>query len=108
MYLADDVEGGETALPLAVGIDPPAQKARIASPSECVTKGSGIAVVPHKGDALLFFDLDVEGRAGDRAALHASCPTTKGTKWTATKWCVWAAFCRQEGACVACVPPAPE
>ncbi|KAG1660221.1 hypothetical protein FOA52_005090 [Chlamydomonas sp. UWO 241] len=86
MYLSDDVEGGETALPLAVGIDPPVQQARISSPSECVSKGSGIAVIPHKGDALLFFDMDVEGRMGDRSALHASCPTTGGTKWTATKW----------------------
>ena len=27
-----------------------------------------------------------QGSAGDRRALHASCPTLKGTKWTATKW----------------------
>jgi hypothetical protein len=27
-----------------------------------------------------------DGVTVDRAALHGSCPTTKGTKWTATKW----------------------
>ncbi len=41
---------------------------------------------PLQGDALLFFDMDIEGSKGDRKALHASCPTTKGMKWTATKW----------------------
>jgi len=86
MYLADGVTGGETALPLAVGIDEDLQRARVADPSECARKGSGIAVVPHKGDALLFFDMDVEGKVGDRSALHASCPTSSGVKWTATKW----------------------
>lgn len=30
--------------------------------------------------------MDIEGSKGDRKALHASCPTTKGMKWTATKW----------------------
>lgn len=29
---------------------------------------------------------DVLGSKGDRRALHASCPTFNGTKWTATKW----------------------
>lgn len=30
-----------------------------------------------KGDALLFFDMDIMGGVGDRHALHASCPTLK-------------------------------
>ena len=38
------------------------------------------------GAALLFFDMDIAGSKGDRRALHASCPTLHGTKWTATKW----------------------
>lgn len=68
-------EGGETALPLGVAID--AEVQQIPNPSACAAKGSGLAVRPVKGDALLFFDMDIEGSAGDRAALHASCPTTK-------------------------------
>lgn len=80
---AEVEEGGETSLPLAEPIDLARQQ--IPNPSECAAK-MGIAVVPRKGDALLFFDMDIAGTVGDRAALHASCPTLKGTKWTATKW----------------------
>jgi prolyl 4-hydroxylase len=83
LYLSEVEEGGETALPLATAIDEQAQV--LENPSACAAK-QGIAVRPKKGDALLFFDLDIMGSKGDRAALHASCPTLKGTKWTATKW----------------------
>eukprot|EP00195_Chlamydomonas_chlamydogama_P016075 CAMPEP_0202891768 /NCGR_PEP_ID=MMETSP1392-20130828/1746_1 /ASSEMBLY_ACC=CAM_ASM_000868 /TAXON_ID=225041 /ORGANISM="Chlamydomonas chlamydogama, Strain SAG 11-48b" /LENGTH=285 /DNA_ID=CAMNT_0049575621 /DNA_START=353 /DNA_END=1210 /DNA_ORIENTATION=+ len=83
LYLSEVEEGGETALPLAVAIDEDAQQ--IPNPSPCAAR-MGIAVRPRKGDALLFYDMDVAGAKGDRAALHASCPTLKGTKWTATKW----------------------
>jgi hypothetical protein len=40
---------------------------------------------PCTGDALLFWDMHCDGQTVDRKALHASCPTTKGIKWTATK-----------------------
>lgn len=35
--------------------------------------------------AVLFFSLKTEGVL-DRGSLHGSCPTTKGTKFAATKW----------------------
>eukprot|EP00879_Flechtneria_rotunda_P020970 GHRR01022081.1.p1 GENE.GHRR01022081.1~~GHRR01022081.1.p1 ORF type:complete len:266 (+),score=34.09 GHRR01022081.1:206-1003(+) len=82
MYLGDIEEGGETALPLGNPIDE--QRQKLANPSECAAKGN-MAVVPHKGDALLFWDMHVDGTTVDRSSLHASCPTLKGTKWTATK-----------------------
>lgn len=40
---------------------------------------------PVKGDALLFYDLDLRNTF-DKAALHAGCPVLAGVKWTATKW----------------------
>ena len=40
---------------------------------------------PIKGDALLFYDLDLRNKF-DKAALHAGCPVLAGVKWTATKW----------------------
>lgn len=43
---------------------------------------------PKKGDTLLFWDMHPDGKNVDRHALHASCPTYKGEKWTATKWYV--------------------
>ncbi|KAG1656801.1 hypothetical protein FOA52_011837 [Chlamydomonas sp. UWO 241] len=83
MYLSEMVEGGETSLPLAAPIDGVTQA--LQDPSECAAQG-GLAVRPRKGDALLFWDLELDGRTGVVAALHASCPTTRGVKWTATKW----------------------
>lgn len=74
LYLGDVEEGGETSLPLANPIDAELQKLDNASP--CAAK-SGLAVRPRKGSALLFFDMDPNGRDVSRAALHASCPTTK-------------------------------
>ncbi|KAG2449396.1 hypothetical protein HYH02_005546 [Chlamydomonas schloesseri] len=83
LYLSEVDGGGETNLPLADPIDKEAQTLPDASP--CGAK-YGISVKPRKGDALLFFDMNIEGAKGDRKALHASCPTLKGMKWTATKW----------------------
>jgi prolyl 4-hydroxylase len=71
-------EGGETTLPLAEAINEEAQK--LDHPSECAAK-MGISVRPRKGDALLFFDLDIMGSVGQRSALHASCPTLKVGGW---------------------------
>ena len=79
---AEVEEGGETTVPLAVAIEG-AQP--LANPSPCADRG-GISVRPKKGDALLFFDMGLDGSTEDLATLHASCPTLKGTKWTATKW----------------------
>lgn len=83
LYLAEVEEGGETSLPLAIPIDEEAQT--LPNQSECATRGT-LAVRPRKGDALLFWDLEMDFNTGDRRALHASCPTLKGMKWTATKW----------------------
>lgn len=82
-----DVEpaaGGETALPLAYPLDLELQSLEGRGFSECAAQ-MGLSVRPRKGDVLLFWDMDLDGTP-DRHALHASCPTTNGTKWTATKW----------------------
>lgn len=103
MYLGEVEEGGETSLPLAELIDPKRQV--LVRPSECAKKGT-LAVRPKKGDALLFWDILPDGKVVDRSALHASCPTLKGTKWTATKW--WVAAEVQQGwpwfGCVVLIP----
>ena len=57
---AEVEEGGETNLPLADPIDEQAQQ--IENPSQCAAAW-GISVRPRKGDALLFFDMDIEVRA---------------------------------------------
>jgi hypothetical protein len=62
-------------MPIAHAIDEVAQK--LPHPSPCAQRG-GIAVPPHKGDALLFHDMN-HLMAEDRATLHASCPTLKAS-----------------------------
>ncbi|KAL6752510.1 hypothetical protein V8C86DRAFT_2753249 [Haematococcus lacustris] len=85
MYLTDvdPGSGGETSLPLAQAIDSRLQST--SGMSSCASR-MGIAVLPRKGDALLFWDAQPDGQTVDRHSLHASCPTSRGEKWTATRW----------------------
>ncbi|CAM6095079.1 unnamed protein product [Calypogeia fissa] len=77
LYLSDVEEGGETMFPfenyqnMNTGYDYRA----------CI----GLKVKPRQGDALLFYSIHPNGTF-DAAALHGSCPVTKGEKWVATKW----------------------
>ena len=102
MYLNDVEEGGETVFPHpnarwsgtadvtggneGGGGDDEDYNIGIGNPgtwSACASRGP--AVKPKKGDALLFYDLNLKGEFEDNA-LHAGCPVITGTKWTATKW----------------------
>lgn len=77
MYLTTVEEGGETVFPNS------AEKVDGAQWSECAKRG--LAVKTMKGDALLFYSLKPDGET-DPSSLHGSCATTKGEKWSATKW----------------------
>jgi prolyl 4-hydroxylase len=77
IYLTTVEEGGETVFPKAE------HKVTGGNWSECARKG--LAVHPMKGDAVLFFSLLPDGST-DPMSMHGSCPTTKGEKWSATKW----------------------
>ena len=79
MYLSDVEEGGETVFPRSV------DKPHKGDPnwSECAQRG--VAVKARKGDALLFWSLDIDSNV-DELSLHGGCPVIKGTKWSATKW----------------------
>jgi len=45
-----------------------------------------VAIAPKRGDALMFHSLTPD-LSKDFQSLHASCPTLRGDKWSATKWC---------------------
>lgn len=77
MYLSTPEEGGETVFPKAE------TKSTGDQWSECAKEG--LAVKATKGDALLFYGLKPNGDV-DPTSMHGSCPTTKGEKWSATKW----------------------
>jgi hypothetical protein len=79
MYLSTPEEGGETVFPDAENETPPGQAL-----SACAARG-GLANKPTKGDMLMFYSLTPDGEV-DPKSLHASCPTLKGEKWSATKW----------------------
>ena len=51
--------------------------------SECA-RGK-LAVKAVKGDALLFYDVEPNGKV-DPLSTHGSCPTLAGEKWVATRW----------------------
>eukprot|EP00803_Ostreobium_quekettii_P004662 evm.model.scf_3141.1 EVM.evm.TU.scf_3141.1 scf_3141:6100-10850(+) len=79
MYLSTVPEGGETVFPNAV------KSEHVGGPewSDCAKRG--LAVKAKKGDAIMFYGLKPDG-SEDQTSLHGSCPTTKGEKWSATKW----------------------
>lgn len=83
MYLTDVAKGGETVFPSAE--EPPRHKSHSTKEdlSECAR--TGIAVKPHRGDALLFFSLHTNATP-DPISLHGGCPVIEGEKWSATKW----------------------
>ena len=68
-------EGGETTLPLAQAIDEAAQQ--LEAPSACAAR-MGLAVHPRKGDALMFFDMDIQVRewrgGGEGRGRLVMCP----------------------------------
>lgn len=77
MYLTTPEEGGETVFPNAH------ERVYGDGWSDCAK--NALAVKAKRGNALLFFSLHPDGTE-DPASLHGSCPTTKGDKWSATKW----------------------
>ena len=85
MYLSDVEEGGETVFPYTKE-KPHADDDAF---SECAKRG--VAVKPRRGDALLFWSMDVGGKL-DVKSTHAGCPVSKGVKWSATKWMHVGAF----------------
>ena len=88
MFLSEPEEGGETAFPDAEPL--PETKADFLAKKDTFSAcgwndGDGFSVKPKKGSAVLFFSFHIN-RTSDTLAGHASCPTLRGTKFTATKW----------------------
>lgn len=79
MYLSTPEEGGET---IFTNVPP---HPRQAGPEWSACGKRGLGVKPRRGDALLFYSLHPDGSL-DPASTHASCPTLRGEKWSATKW----------------------
>ena len=53
--------------------------------SEVLLATQGLAVKAIRGNAILFYATKSNGDVDDNS-LHGSCPTTKGDKYSATKW----------------------
>ena len=79
-------EGGETNFP--DGTPTRNFKARHASQSlsPCGAQGERAAVVPKKGSALVFWDMDPSSESEDYLSYHTGCPVVSGTKWSVTMW----------------------
>lgn len=106
IYLSDTDLGGETVFPSAVKptnwtsdsrgtdeeikalaaelFDESTQDLQLEMVDTCRQK---LAVVPRKGDAVLWYHQDVLGHL-DLKALHGACPPLRGDKWGANLW-IW-------------------
>lgn len=77
MYLSDVAAGGETIFPFVGG-------AR--TMADCGGKNvRGLSVRPRKGNAVLFWTMQPDGRVDSRT-LHGSCDVVEGMKYSATMW----------------------
>ncbi|CAA0383997.1 unnamed protein product [Arabidopsis thaliana] len=94
MYLSNVTKGGETVFPNWKGKTP---QLKDDSWSKCAKQG--YAVKPRKGDALLFFNLHLNGTT-DPNSLHGSCPVIEGEKWSATRWIHVRSFGKKKLVCV--------
>jgi len=81
LYLEEPEAGGETAFPDSEWIDP--KMAEGTSWSKCAEHR--VAMKPRRGDGLIFWSVDPNGKI-DHRALHVGCPVVAGVKWTATVW----------------------
>lgn len=79
-YLSHVEEGGETHFPHGQFIN------KNSSANSACEKPAEAVVRPKKGDALLFYSLDVDSKTSVDAALHEGCPVLQGEKWSATIW----------------------
>ena len=79
MYLSDVASGGETVFPQSL------DRPEYSADERSACGRGGLSVRPRKGDAVLFFSLDLQQQL-DPASLHGGCPVVEGTKWSATKW----------------------
>ena len=48
-------------------------------------RDGGIKIVPHKGDAIVFYNYDEDG-VRDPRAVHSALPVTRGDKWVCNFW----------------------
>ena len=76
LFLSNVTRGGHTAFPHAGK-----PKAKAKAKEDC----SGLKVTPHKGSAVLFYDM-TPAAALDPLSLHTGCRVEEGVKWVATIW----------------------
>ena len=79
MYLSDVASGGETVFPQSL------DRPQYSEDERSACGRGGLSVRPRKGDAVLFYSLDLQQQL-DTASLHGGCPVVEGVKWSATKW----------------------
>lgn len=48
--------------------------------------------LPNAGMALIFYDIQPDGKTQDPRSMHTGCPVIRGVKWTGTVWIHTAPF----------------
>eukprot|EP00746_Dinoflagellata_sp_MGD_P123523 gnl/MRDRNA2_/MRDRNA2_58157_c0_seq1.p1 gnl/MRDRNA2_/MRDRNA2_58157_c0~~gnl/MRDRNA2_/MRDRNA2_58157_c0_seq1.p1 ORF type:complete len:165 (+),score=22.30 gnl/MRDRNA2_/MRDRNA2_58157_c0_seq1:96-590(+) len=93
VYLTEPVAGGETLFPkseycssLDAGDEAEKDFFKCCrSLSSGITGPAALVLPPRRGQAVLFFTHDLDGRQNP-GALHGSCPVGDGEKWITQQW----------------------
>eukprot|EP00930_Biecheleria_cincta_P020960 TRINITY_DN15633_c0_g1_i2.p1 TRINITY_DN15633_c0_g1~~TRINITY_DN15633_c0_g1_i2.p1 ORF type:complete len:331 (+),score=64.96 TRINITY_DN15633_c0_g1_i2:76-1068(+) len=86
MYLEEPDAGGETVFPKRRSCGGQAFQECCAKRDELVVgEGHGFWVAGKKGQAVLFYSHDLDGKQNPYS-LHGSCPVLAGEKWIAQQW----------------------
>jgi len=85
MFLEPAEDGGETIFPKRKVCGKEHFRPCCEDIESLIKEGQGVAVVGKKGQALLFYSHDLDGRHSIYG-MHASCPVLAGEKWIAQQW----------------------
>lgn len=91
LYLTDVEKGGETHFPFGHPLKDYIHRhgGDASKFSDCASSTSGpfsAAVIPKRGDALLFYSMDPSNQLVDPKSNHEGCPVLEGVKWSSTIW----------------------
>ena len=81
MYLSDPEGGGETNFPPGIPTQDFKEQHQNDMLSTCASQHAAYSVKPKRGDALIFYNMNVPNQYVDWNSYHQGCDVLGGSKW---------------------------